>query len=125
SRFPHRVAVHSCHVGFGEASFDLRLEPLRTEPAIPDAIEFALRAPRGRRNLVIAVMANRLAAVAVMGERHVAIGTADDVTASGTLDRSGESAAVQQQDDLPLVTDRLHDRLVQRPADRTAGPLVL
>ena len=120
----HGVTVHSRHLGIGKPRLDLDFQLLRSQAAVADSVEATLRTPGGRGDGVVAVMADRLAAVAMMGQRHIAVGAGDHVPTRGALDRGREAASIEQQNRLTLFFECLLDRGVQGPANRAPRSIV-
>ncbi len=116
----HGVAVHPQYADAGEAGADLGLQPLRAQAAVVDAPEAALGTLGWGRHLVVAVVAEGDLLRAVVRQRDVAMGTLDHGPAGRALDVGGETAAVQQQDHLAALAQRLVHRRVQVAADRAA-----
>jgi hypothetical protein len=56
-------------------------------------------------------VANRFAAITMVRESQIAIGTGNDVTARRALDRGSEPATIQQQNGLPIFGQRLFNRI--------------
>ena len=105
-----------------ETMLNFDLQPLCPQPAEANAIETCTRSTGGWcRDLVIAVVATGLAAVAVVRQRQVAIGTGHDMPALRTLNGGRKAAAIEQQDDLPLFGQRFLDGLMQLPRDRPSS----
>ncbi len=123
ARLGHGIAVHPQTGHTGEPRPHLDFQLLGPLPAVTDPVELALGTPRGRGNLVLAVMASRFLSLPMVSQRDVAMRAFDHVSAGRTLDGRRIAAPVEQQDHLTIVAQRLLHRLVQRLADRSTTAL--
>jgi hypothetical protein len=115
--FAHRIGVHPRDAGFGESGSDLHLQLLRPETEKTYARRAAVGTRLGAGNGIVAVMTECFLSLAMVREGDRAIRTADRFSTRGTLDRSREAAAVEQQNDLAAVLDRLADGGMQLATD--------
>ena len=96
ARLAHRVAIHPCDGGIAESSFHFRFQSLGPEPSVADPVEPTGGAPGRCRDGVITVMAHRFAAIPVVSQRHVTIGTGNHVSARRALNGGGKPTSIQQ-----------------------------
>src|SRR5207247_975957 len=73
----HRVGIHPHDPGLRKSRGNLRLELLRPHAGVLNAAELALGALARRGRAIVAVMADGLLPLAMMGQRQLAMGAAE------------------------------------------------
>ena len=121
----HRVGVHAQHAGIGKAGAHFGLQLLRPHAAVANAAEIAFGACHRGRDFVVAIVAQRHVALAMVRQREIAMRAADHIAAGRALDVRGKAAAIQQQNHLAAVFQRSVDGLVQLSADGAARAAIL
>ena len=121
---PHGIAVHSSDASFGKLGFDFCFESLCSQSAISDSIESTGRACGRCGDGEVAVVADCLASIPVVRERHVAVGAGNNVSTRGALDCGRETTPIKQQDGLSMVLECFLQGRVKRAADCSRGPII-